>query len=207
MQRHNLKISKGDIHKLLSDVLNSSGKNIEYLFSTLRSATRIYKEGGHVTMIYKDQSYSLLYDNKRKINDTVEALKDTSPLTDIEEALIYRNISLFGSKTSYQNSLPQKVVKKYKSYIELGVRNFIKALFSNELNLDSSSFSSYKELISFINGYQGEKYRLTPNNIATLKRRKRRVVLPETTELVNFASYIKTRFPNFDSKKFFGEKG
>ena len=207
LQRQNLNLSIDETFKYIVNILKSFDKKINFLSSSLRSASAIYKKGGHVTMIYKDQSYTFYFDNKRKIVDSDNSLKDSMPLKDIEEALLYRSFSTFGSITTYQKNLPQKSVKTYKSGIELGVRNFIKALFSKELNLDYETFSNYQELISFINEYKGTKYRLTANNIAALKRRKStRVVTPETKELVDFVVYIKTRFPNFDENGFFGKR-
>ena len=200
LQRQNLNLLSEETYNLLKDTLKSDDKKIDFLATSLRSASKIYKEGGHVTMIYKDQSYSLFYDNKRRIeSDSENTLKDSLPLNDTQEGLIYRKLSLSGSKSIYLKNLSQKTVKKYKSYLELGIRNFVKALFNNDLNLDSGAFSNYNELITFINQfkYKGSKYRLTANNIAVLKRRKHsRVSLPETPEVVSFSLYIKERFPN-----------
>lgn len=196
-----------EVELYFKDVLNTRNKKIHFLSSRLRSGSEIYKKGGHVTMVYKDQSYSLQYDNKRKISDEIvskPSLRDSSPMIDVDEALLFRKMSEFGSKTSYQKSLPQKTSKTYKSNLEVGIRNFIKALFSNELNLDSSFFANYKELILFIEGFKSEKkYRLTPNTIALLKSRKNsRVLVAKTKEVENFVCYLKTKFPNFDDKGF-----
>lgn len=44
-------------------------RQIEYLQTSLRSAIDILKHGGHVTKKYKDQRFSLVYDNRREILD------------------------------------------------------------------------------------------------------------------------------------------
>lgn len=45
--------------------LPKGNKDVEFIQTSLRSATDIYKEGGHVIQKYKDQKFSLNYDNKR----------------------------------------------------------------------------------------------------------------------------------------------
>lgn len=209
LQRLSLGKDAESLELYLKTGLKNPDKKIHFISSRLRSAGDIFKKGGHVTMVYSDQSYSLLYDNKRKITPEANmcagsALMDSTPLKDITEALVYKNISKFASKSTYQTNLPQRTVKKYKSYIELGVRNFIKALFSNELNLDSNAFGSYSELITFINHSLDVKYRLTPAGVAMLNYRKNsRVLVPRTPELELFVVRVKSKFPSFDDKGFF----
>jgi hypothetical protein len=48
---------------------NDNKKSFEYIQTSLRSATDVYKHGGHVIQKYKDRKYSLSYDNKRRILD------------------------------------------------------------------------------------------------------------------------------------------
>lgn len=43
------------------------GSSFEYIQNSLRTATDIYKKGGHMSMVYKDRLYSMSYDNKRVI--------------------------------------------------------------------------------------------------------------------------------------------
>jgi hypothetical protein len=68
--------------------MKTDSKEIEYIQTRLRSATDIYKQGGHVTMVYKDQSFRLHYDNKRlldvsKLKLNEEMLLDSEPLTNL----------------------------------------------------------------------------------------------------------------------------
>ena len=48
---------------------NNNSKDLEYVQTSLRSAVDILKTGGHVTRKYKDQRFSLVFDNRREILD------------------------------------------------------------------------------------------------------------------------------------------
>lgn len=43
-------------------------KRFEYIENGLRKAIDIYEKGGHVQTSYRDKSFSLEYDNKRRIS-------------------------------------------------------------------------------------------------------------------------------------------
>lgn len=212
LQVKSLQRSSDEMNEYFKLILNSTDKTIQYLSFSLRSGSEIFKKGGHVSDIYKDQSYSMNYDNKRRICDELFStpdFHDSFPLKDINEAKLYRIYSKHGSKTSYDKSLPQKSTKRYKSYLELGVRNFVKALYKNELNLTSSSFKNYAELITFIESYNtsGNNSRINPNTLSHLKRRQNtRVAVPKTIETIGFVEHIKTKFPLFDEKGFYNGK-
>jgi hypothetical protein len=55
--------------QVFSDTLQSETKSIaiEFILSRLRSATDIFKKGGHVTMVYRDrdQQFRMPFYNKR----------------------------------------------------------------------------------------------------------------------------------------------
>lgn len=153
----------------------------------------------------------MLFDNKRKIVDEIAlnpSLRDSLPLNDITEALLLRTLSQKGGKSNFHKTLPRGAVKKYKNTLEIGVRNFVKALFAREYNLDPDKFKNYKAITTFVNKYEStEHYRLTANNIATLKRRcNDRVKVPRNKELEGFTEYIKKLFPDFDINGFLGAK-
>lgn len=196
-----------ELEAFLIEKIKSSDKTINFISSTLRSASTIWKKGGHVTMVHADRSFTLHYDNKRQlVADAGSTLLDSVPLKNVESGRILREISRYSSKSNYQQSLPPSGLRKtYKNNLELGIRNFLKALFRSELNLDSSYFKSYKEIILFIHGYKCEtKYKLTPNQLAALKRRSgSRVLLSKTPELDSFVSYVKETFPCFDENEFY----
>jgi hypothetical protein len=65
-------------------IQNSSSKVIEYIQTGLRSAKDVYDYGGHLIRTYKDRSFSLEYDNKRRVIDNeidneINCIKDTLP--------------------------------------------------------------------------------------------------------------------------------
>lgn len=213
LQRQNLFLTLFETDELFEKVINSKSNQIHFAASSLRSASDIYKKGGHVTMIYRDQVYALKFDDKRVISDEKILLPnfhDSEPLKDTDQGAIFRAYGHIHGKGKYVRTLPaQNLGKKvYRDKLEMGIRNFVKALFAKELNLDPSLFAGYKEIISFIDDFcamKGKKdYRLTPNYIATLKRRcATRVMLLKTPELEEFVEYIKKKFSNFDENGFY----
>lgn len=209
LQMKSLKKSLTETNDYFKMILNNPEKTIHYLSFSLRSASEIYKNGGHVSDIYKDQSYSMYYDNKRRMCDELFSkpeFHDSLPLTNINEAKVYRLYSKHGSKSSYERTLPQQSSKRYKSYLELGVRNFVKALYKNDLKLTSSVFKNYDDLISFIEAFNihDKKYSINANTLSHLKRRQNtRVSVPKTSETIDFVAHIKTIFPMFDEKGFY----
>ena len=62
-------IEKSHLVSVFSDLVtdDSVDKKIEYIQTGLRSASDIYKKGGHMIATYKDRSYNLEYDNRRRI--------------------------------------------------------------------------------------------------------------------------------------------
>jgi hypothetical protein len=84
--------------EVFTDTFKSDDKTLEYIQSRLRSATDIYKHGGHVTMVYRDQLFRMHYDNKRVLVDdrlglTEEVLLDSKPLQNISQGENLRFIS------------------------------------------------------------------------------------------------------------------
>lgn len=57
---------------LFIETLQRETKQLEFIQSSLRSASDLYKRGGHVTMVYSDRMFSLVYDNKRIIVDNTD---------------------------------------------------------------------------------------------------------------------------------------
>lgn len=54
------------LEDLLIEAFNKS-KEIEYINTSLRSGLDIYKHGGHVTRVYRDQRFRLFNDGRRCI--------------------------------------------------------------------------------------------------------------------------------------------
>jgi hypothetical protein len=54
--------------KSFISTMKTENKTIEFVQSRLRSASDIYKRGGHVTMVRRDQLFRMHYDNRRQLD-------------------------------------------------------------------------------------------------------------------------------------------
>lgn len=218
-----------EIEELFENTLNSKDKEIVYINHRLRSALDIFKSGGHVTSVYKDQIFRMVFDNRRRIvlenvdlgDDLADKIKllDSQPVKDKNEAELFRYLGKIPKSSIYQKNTSQG--DSYKStYInktDVAIRNFIRGLLNGEFNLDSNYFKNYSELSRFINNYKNylenlneeerTKYKfqlIKPNIIAQLKRRP---VIPKVLirneSIEKFLDYVKETFPEFDSEKFY----
>lgn len=185
-------------------------KKFDYTSTSLRSATDVFNKGGHVIVKYKDQYYSLEYDNKRRIIDAANSLLDSSPWNKIKD---YQRIRLLRETVNVPifTGFSTQPCKNYKSYIETGVRAFIKACLSKSdsvrYGIPVDLFDSYNSLIEFIYGYEEARIvKLTPSSISNLKDRKTIArAVPRTRETELFIEYIKTKINTFNSDLFFRE--
>lgn len=201
--------SMDEIEVLFKDIMNSSNKELVYIHKSLRSALNIFKNGGHVTAIYKDQIFRLLFDNKRVIKDWVKRdLLDSSPVKDVDQAEMFRFLGKLSNSNIYQkNSTSSNSYNNtYKDMTDIMVRNFVRCLLSNEMNLDKNYFKNYAEIVDFIKKYDNN-IRISTNIIAQLKRRiPRPKKLIKNQSSIKFIDYILETFPNFDVDKFLGDK-
>jgi hypothetical protein len=210
-------MSYEEIEQLFINTLNSEEKSITFVQSSLRSALDIYKQGGHVTRLLKDRIFRMHYDNRRSIIipkdlpdktniDYSDVLLDSNPIEDLKTVAFYRYFAGLNKKTIYhKNTSGTSSVKSiYKSYLELAIRNFLKALLKDIYNLDSGVFENYKEIIDYIKGYDST-YNISINNLSQLKRRDnpKNNSVKRTIETTSFIDYIKKKFPNFDEGSFF----
>ena len=204
-----------EIVNFYKEALSSSDKEFEYIQSSLRGAKDVFKFGGHVTEKLRDQIVRVVFDNRRKIvesdkvfnYDMSNRLFDSKPLLNKEECSKYRFLSKFGYKKSYLKSAPTlKNLSKYRSYIEVGVRNFIKGYLAKEpcFGLKGTEFLSYNDLIQFIHGFDHSKnVKLSRQSVSQLKHKK--LVLrpvPKTPENVAFVDYLASKIPVFDKQSF-----
>jgi hypothetical protein len=194
------------------------GKTVSFTSTNLRSAVDIYKYGGHVTMEYRDQDFRLWYNNNRLVLDNVEKLDDVGllssrPVKDIEEALTLRRYSNLTKGGIYQKVTGVKSINKYKSYLELGVRTFIKDIVNNRNGLNMSMFNGYKGIIDFIRKYiyetdQKLKRSLDSSYVSQIKMRslnkipKPRMV-PRLPVIIKFFDYVKATFVDYDTSLIF----
>jgi hypothetical protein len=201
------------------DLLKSGEKFAEYTRKSLRGAKDIFDKGGHVTTVMKDQIFRLYYDNRRRIIDNREStnsvdlsnvLLDSEPLKGIDQCKTLRFLAKFPTTKPFNKNNANKALTGYKSGLEIGVRNFIKAYYSkNEtFGLKGTEFKYVKDLINFINGSMStklkkDKIKISISSVSHLKRRKlfHRPV-PKTDENIRFAAYIKLRFPHFNEELF-----
>ena len=203
---------------LFKDTMNSEGKKLDFVQTSLRSAIDIYKKGGHVTPTYSDRIFRMWFDNRRTIKiplDLVDYFKDSNkidysnilldsnPLKDLDEGKLYRFYGNLNKTTIYEKKASNKVSNVYKSYLDLAIRNFLKGLMNNSYNLKRDLFENYKDIIDYIHQYK-PTYKLTPNILAQMKRKGviKRPVL-KNNETLDFVEYIKIKFPNFDEDLFF----
>ena len=94
----------------------------------------------------------------------------------------------------------------YKNVLDISVRNFIRSLLKNSLNLDVSVFKNYQEIADFVNSFDGGSIKINPNIISQLKRRSakpKKLYRDSISEA--FVDFVSLKFPNFDSEKFFNE--
>jgi hypothetical protein len=195
------------------NALSEDHKSLEYLQFSLRSAKDIFKKGGHVTRVYKDQVFRLHYDNRRLIQipdnfdesifDLSKTLLDSKPVKSIEESRNLRNISKIHKIKLYNKETTALSSNTYKDYSDLAIRNFIKGLLSEPrlYNLDDS-LKTYSDIIEFINGYKGSK-KITKSSISHLKNRKMVFKpVPRTKETLEFVKYVKGKYKDFNEEDF-----
>jgi hypothetical protein len=71
--------TRKEIYRDFKEIMKEK-RAIEFVQTSLRGAKDVYEKGGHVTMSYRDQSYRLVYDNKRKVlTSPGSKLLDTEP--------------------------------------------------------------------------------------------------------------------------------
>lgn len=203
--------------------LGSDKKYFEFTRNSLRSAKDVFDKGGHVMMTMKDQIFRLFYDNRRRIIDPSgisswksscfdfsNKLMDSLPLLDINDCKTRRFITKFPTTVPFNKNNTNRAKTPYKTNLEIGVRNFIKAYYSQNENfgLKVGEFKYYKDIISFISGYSQTKgIKLSSTSISNLRHRK--LIwkpVPRTNENLAFVEYIKQRFPDFKEDQFLKAK-
>lgn len=201
---------------IFKNTLKAEVKEFEYTQSRIRSAKDIFNNGGQVTNIYKDQRVRLIHDNRRSmisqegddVFDMSNQIVDSQALTDVSECLKRRFMSKYAFQTPYLKNQSSRVVVKsvYRNFIEIGVRNFIKGYLADDplFGLKGIEFNNYESIILFIKGFDLTKsVKISKSSISQLKSRP--VIfkpVPRTIENINFAEYIKGKFPYFDISNF-----
>jgi hypothetical protein len=65
--QHRVYKSREELLNGLLNTIKTENKTLEFVQSSLRSASDVYKKGGHVTMKYRDQIFRMHYDNRRQL--------------------------------------------------------------------------------------------------------------------------------------------
>lgn len=211
-----------ELVKEFKKILGSDTKQFEFVAKRLRGAKDVFTKGGHVQSIYKDQKFRMLYDNRRKIVESVgykgydlsDKLLDSIPHTNTHEALRARFVSRFPFTLPYNKQNSSSRVKNiYNNYLEIGVRNFIKGYVSREpmFGLTGTEFKTSTEIINFISEFDSTeakisgllKIKVSRQSIWNLRHRQLFFrPVPNTPENLAFSHYIKKRFPHFKESDF-----
>lgn len=209
-------LDKSFLIKEISSLFIDNNRVFEFIQTGLRSANDIYKHGGHVVQKHSDRSFSIEYDNRRRILDNSDSIYNNVILLD---SLPWQRVTDYGKIRILKNAISKPVYNKhfvgsssksYKSYIETSVRGFIKACLSdinNRYGIPVGYFKGYKSIIDFVYGYKPARVvKLSLSSVSRLKNRNTiSRTVPRTVENEMFISYIKETFSDFDDDRFFKE--
>lgn len=207
-------VRREDLDCMFRNTMGGEDRVIEFIQGSLRSAKDIYLHGGHVTKTYADRVFRLEYDNKRVLNLPIESsnlsndysntLLDSSPANDVDVVKKLRFLSGVHRKTIYNKMSNSVGNSKYKSNLDLAIRNFVKGCIKDPPGYNLQNIGSYSDIIEFVKNYK-QDYRISKASISNLKNRKLIVKdVPKTTESLAFVEYVKSKYPTFDDKLFFG---
>lgn len=224
-------VSDKELFDLVTKSMISFEKTLNFIQTSLRSATDIYKKGGHVTPLNRDQVFRTVYDNRRVIDssntlqtkikvvngdnnleflDVYSTLLDSKPMKNKEQCDSFRSISKIVKDTVIYNVMNRKPSNSfYKDPLEIALKQFVRALYSDKLNLNSNEFKFYKDLCIWLNKFVCEGVsgyiNLNPNKVALIKNRGGYVSksVPVTVDTKCFSNFVKTKFPDFDESNFF----
>ena len=208
--------STSEMVDVFKSTLAEKNKMFEYTQKSVRSAKDVFNRGGHVTVVYKDQKFRLIYDNRRVMIepkgfdgfDMSDKLFDSNPHQDITGCANARFLSKFYNNTPFLKTTPVKSYAKavYKSGLDVGVRCFIKGYLAKTpcFGLRGDEFQSYVDLINFILGFdQAKGVKISRQSISNLKRKQTIIrPVPRTRENIAFSSYIKQHIPHFCEETF-----
>jgi len=169
-----------------------------------------------------DQTFRMNHDGRRTIiepehlkksNNIVDLsniLLDSEPLKNLNHCKTLRFLSKFPITLPFNKHNTNRSKTRYKTRLEVGVRNFIKVFYSSneKFGLKGNEFKFTKDLISFIYGHTPAKnIKISLSSISHLKHRKL-IWKPVTrsNENLAFVEYIKLHYPYFNSELFLKKK-
>lgn len=155
----------------------------------------------------------MFFDNRRQIIeeglvgfDLSDNLQDSLPLPSVNACKRIRFLSKVISNKPYTKTTTRKSSSVYKTFLEVGVRNFLKGYLSKEkcFGLLGNEFLTVTALISFILGFVPAKgLKISHGSVSNLKHRQ--IIfrsVPNTKENIAFARYVKDHLPYFDMDSF-----
>jgi hypothetical protein len=206
--QHNIYNKENLVH-IFEETFKSETKTIEYIQSRLRSAKEVFKNGGHVTMLYRDQQFRMHFDNKRVLHgarDIDFSLLDSKPLNSVQDGETRRYLARLTITKQYSKySNPIRKELKYKKVEDVAVLNFVKGLIQEPpmFNLHRVGLGKNKDIVSYLKSFN-PKIKLSENSIAALKKRPIKLKsIPKSKESINFVEYLRQKFKDFDHDSFF----
>jgi hypothetical protein len=211
-------VDRKDLVSQFKNILSSKDKYADFVRKSLRGAKDIFEKGGHVARTFKDQVFRLHYDNRRRIiephdfkytdsTDLSNKLLDSQPLENINKCKTLRFLAKFPTTKPFNKNNANKAITSYKSSLEIGIRNFIKAYYckNKEFGFKGNEFKNVKSLIDFIYGeVPAKSVKITIHSISKIRNRKLFwKLVPPTKENLKFIDYVKKNFPHFKEELFF----
>ena len=215
--QHRVFRGKGEMVKSLIQTIKSESKSLEYIQSRLRSASDIYKRGGQVIMLRRDQIFRMHYDNRRQLEwettipTGIEILVTSKPLEDVMQARNLRFISRLCKQPLYGKYIGvNKSLSRYKNTDEIVVRNFLKCLLSNPplFNLHRAELQSYQSVVEYIKSYKSS-ITISSTSLAKIQAKIRNssyqwLPIKKGKESEQFVLYVQQKFKSFDVVGFYG---
>jgi hypothetical protein len=168
--QHNSYPNKNEMMNVFLSTLQSNSKTIEFIQTRLRSASDIYKQGGHVTNMYRDQKFRMHFDNKRVIIDSRgKELKDSTAVTSVKHCENLRFISKLPKLKMYSkySNTAGGDNGRYNSNEDVVIKSFLKGLLAEPplFALHRSGLKDYNSILTYLKEYKPD-IKMTVGNIA-----------------------------------------
>ncbi|KAI1430456.1 hypothetical protein GGR50DRAFT_702051, partial [Xylaria sp. CBS 124048] len=114
---------------------------IEYIESGLRSATDIFKRGGHVIAKYKDKRFSLNYDDKRRILDENVPLPVLETKREEESNIELENTLSYSYSDVFRESYLERAIKDSQRFVNSCLQKTVPEVAPTTAVADPSDYS------------------------------------------------------------------
>lgn len=206
-------VDTANVVDMLTKTIRFPGdKALSYIQSSLRSSRDLFEKGGHVTNVYKDQTFRVKFDNRRLIESSTETeivtLRDSKP---VENAKVCAELRSLGNilNSRFDKATHTLSGSLYKNMVDMAVRNFIRLYLADTpgYGLVKGTFKGYADIVKFVKGFD-KSMRISKQSISNLKHRKLILQLvPNVRETREFVDYVKKVFPDFEVEKFLKPQG